>query len=133
MVGAAFSGSFMVNAKFSSHLGSKPIAEFLGLIPIPFFKHGSVFSLEIFIVSVVVLMVSVMVGAAFSGSFMVNAKFFSHLGFKPIAEFLGLMPISNFKHGSVFSLEMFMISVVVLMVFDVVVAAFNGSFWQSTV
>ena len=40
--------SCMVNVKFSSHLGSKPIAEFLGLIPIAFFKHGLVFSLKIF-------------------------------------------------------------------------------------
>jgi hypothetical protein len=127
MVGAAFSGSFIVNAKFFSHSGSKPNAEFLGLIPNSNYKQRSDFSLGMFMVFVVVLMVSVMVGAAFSGSFMVKTKFSSHLGSKPLAEFLGLIPISNFIHGSVFSMGMFMVSVVVLMVFDVV-----GSLWQST-
>jgi len=58
---------------------------------------------EVFVVLVaVVLMVSVLVGVAFSGSCTVNVKFSSHLGYKPIAEFLGLIPIAFFKHGSFF-------------------------------
>ena len=108
--------------------------ESLGTIPIPFLKHGekSVLS-EVFVVSgAMVLMVCVVVGVAFSGSFLVNAKFSSHVGSRPIAEFLGLIPIPFFKHGSVFSLGILMVSVVVLMVFDVVGAAFKGSFLQST-
>ena len=78
--------------------------ESLGTIPIPFLKHGekSVLS-EVFVVSgAMVLMVCVVVGVAFSGSFLVNAKFSSHVGSWSIAEFLGLIPISFFKHGSVF-------------------------------
>ena len=73
-----------------------------------------------------------MVGVAFSGSFMVNAKFFTHLGSKPIAEFLGLIPISNFKHGSVFSLGMFMVSVVVL-ILSVMVGVRKPLIWLSLV
>ena len=106
----------------------------LGLIPISFFKHGegSVFSEVVVFSMTMVLMVSVVVGAAFRGYFLINAKFSSHIGSRPIAEFLGLIPIPFFKHGSVFSLGILMVSVVVLMVFDVVGAAFKGSFLQST-
>jgi hypothetical protein len=116
--------------KFYSHLGSKSIEESLGTIPIPFFTHGegSVLSEVLVVLVAVVLMVSVMVGAAFCGSFVVNANFSSHLGSKPIEEFLGLIPMPFFKHGSVFSLGIFIVSAVVLMVFDVVGAAFSGSF-----
>ena len=54
--------------KFSSQLESKSNMASLGLMPIPFFKHGeeSVFSKVVVSSLTVVLMISVVVGVAFN-------------------------------------------------------------------